>query len=351
MVPGQLRKVETVFVVSDLQILGISSVKSETDEWLITPCVRCKRAIPCSQHHDGSTEKRLAVRLTLADDNSQCTVMLYHELLLKAAALMEVTLPEPLADSKDLRTTLRDMFRYAQWIFQQSLELECRDIRPCLRLQLTVALMIPPDRQLNLPHCRLNNGCPVAPLSRVTADAHLGLVSVGKVDANFLRALVCFNNVKLPDEEAVQQDNSATSAMRVKRSFDCLLSKADTSLFRVKLRMAGPASVVNWMLQGRTGEIHQVVLAQTEQIGEWSVQWQVPVEAAAKDTVMNYFDQLATAELAVDEPLTFEPKWMPVKRLHFVRDSMPEEARSSKAWLNTLPASSEVAATQSDEAM
>ena len=30
---------------------------------------------------------------------------------------------------------------------------------------------------------------------------------------------------------------------------------------------------------------------------------------------------------------------------------MPEEARSSKAWLNTLPASSEVAATQCDEEM
>ena len=94
-VPGQLRKVETVFVVSDLQILGISSVKSETDEWLITSCVRCKRASPCAQHPDGSTEKRLAVRLTLADGNSQCSVMLYHELLLKAAVLMEITLPEP----------------------------------------------------------------------------------------------------------------------------------------------------------------------------------------------------------------------------------------------------------------
>jgi len=111
--------------------------------------------------------------------------------------------------------------------------------------------------------------------------------------------------------------------------------------------MAGPASIVNWMLQGRTGEIH-LVLAQTEKIGEWSVLWQVPVDAAAKDTVVNYFHQLATAELAADEPLTFEPKWTPVKRLHFV---MPEEARSSKAWLNTLPAPSEGSASQCDEAM
>ena len=174
---------------------------------------------------------------------------------------------------------------------------------------------------------------------------------MGKVDANFLRALVCFNNVKLPDDEALQQDNTATSAMRVKRSFDCLLSKTDTSPFQVKLRMAGPASVVNWLLQGRTGEIHQVVLAQTEHIEEWSVLWHVPVDAAAKDTVTAYFDRLATAELTVDDPLMFESKWTPVKRLHVVRDSMPEEARSSTAWTNTLPASSEVAATGLDEPM
>ena len=54
-----------------------------------------------------------------------------------------------------------------------------------------------------------------------------------------------------------------------------------------------PASVVNWLLQGRTGEIHQVVLAQTEHIEEWSVLWHVPVDAAAKDSVTAYFDRLA----------------------------------------------------------
>ena len=48
--------------------------------------------------------------------------------------------------------------------------------------------------------------------------------------------------------------------------------------------------------------------------------WQVPVDAAAKDTVTNHG-----------------------------KYSMPEEARSSTVWMNTLPASSEVAATQCDE--
>ena len=115
--------------------------------------------------------------------------------------------------------------------------------------------------------------------------------------------------------------------------------------------MAGPASVISSMLQGRTGEIHQVVLAQTEHIGEWSIFWHAPVAAAAKDTVTTYFDRLATAELTIDEFLTFESKRTPLKRLNVVRNSMPEEVRSSTAWMKTLPASSEVAVTELDEPM
>ena len=70
---------------------------------------------------------------------------------------------------------------------------------------------------------------------------------MGKIDANFIRVLVKFNAVKLPDEEALQQNNSATI-------FECLLSRGSEP-FQVKLRAAGPASVVNWMLQGREGEV------------------------------------------------------------------------------------------------
>ena len=159
--------------------------------------------------------------------------MLYHDLLFKVAATMDVSLQEPLKDTKELRESLVDMFRNAQWTcrftfkendFQNSLELECRHIRPCLRLLPTVVLAEPAEEEQRLPSCRLHNGCPVAPLQKTRVDLHLGLVSVGCMDAPFLRGLVRFNQVKLPDDEALQQDNSATSAMRVKRSFDCLLS-------------------------------------------------------------------------------------------------------------------------------
>ena len=50
-VPGQLRKLETVFEVVGLQVLGISSVKTDADLWLIDSCVKCKKAAPCEAEH------------------------------------------------------------------------------------------------------------------------------------------------------------------------------------------------------------------------------------------------------------------------------------------------------------
>eukprot|EP00435_Cladocopium_sp_Y103_P068878 s19_g32.t1 len=46
-VPGQLRKLETVFEVVGLQVLGLASVKADTDQWLIDSCTKCKKAAPC----------------------------------------------------------------------------------------------------------------------------------------------------------------------------------------------------------------------------------------------------------------------------------------------------------------
>ena len=46
-VPGMVRKVDTVFEVVGLQAMGINSVRSETDEWLLVSCSTCKRVAPC----------------------------------------------------------------------------------------------------------------------------------------------------------------------------------------------------------------------------------------------------------------------------------------------------------------
>jgi hypothetical protein len=158
-------------------------------------------------------------------------------------------------------------------------------------------------------------------------DVQLGLICIGDVEASFVRALVSFNDVTLPDDEALQQDNTAVSAMRVKRSVDCLLSgTAETSVtHRAKLRSAGPASVVNWMLRGRAGEAHLVVLAHTEEEGEWSVLWHVPVDAHRVEGATRFLMQLYQSEVSAPQTITYESTWTPMKRLAVVVEQTPEE--------------------------
>ena len=66
-VPGQRRKLETVFEVVGLQVLGISSVKSDTDQWLIDSCVKCKKAARCEAKCMFTYSHTCARVLTLPD--------------------------------------------------------------------------------------------------------------------------------------------------------------------------------------------------------------------------------------------------------------------------------------------
>ena len=231
----------------------------------------------CEAHPTDGTEKRFALRLTLVDCNCQCTVVLYHELVLRAAAGMDWVLPDSVADTPAFRFQLCDLFRNAQWLcrftfhendYQQTLELECRHLQPCLRAIGATIDVKPGVLQRKVLHCQLNTGCPVAPLNMLKVDVQLGLISVGEVEASFVRALVAFNDVQLADEEALQQDNTTISAMRVKRSVDCLLSAAADAavLHQAKLRSAGPASI--WLFWPRR---------MNQKSG--SVLWHVPVHA------------------------------------------------------------------------
>ena len=86
----------------------------------------------CEAHPTDGTEKRFALRLTLTDCNCQCTVVLYHELVLRAAANMDCTLSDMVHDTPAVRLQLRELFRGAQWLcrftfrendYQKTLEL------------------------------------------------------------------------------------------------------------------------------------------------------------------------------------------------------------------------------------
>ena len=92
-------------------------------------------------HATAPTERRLALRPTVADSNAQCSLMIYHEGILAVAKLLNVELTTSLQDTRTLRTQLRDMFRSAQWTcrftfrgneYQEVLELDLRHLEPCL---------------------------------------------------------------------------------------------------------------------------------------------------------------------------------------------------------------------------
>ena len=142
-----------------------------------------------------------------------------------------------------------------------------------------------------------------------------------------MRALVAFNDVQLADEEALQQDNTTISAVRVKRSVDCLLSAAADAavLHQAKLRSAGPASAVNWMLRGRGGEAHLVVLAHTDASEEWSVLWHVPVHADRVAEATEFLMQLYQSEVRAPQTITYDQAWTPMKRLASVIEQVSEE--------------------------
>ena len=123
------------------------------------------------------------------------------------------------------------------------------------------------------------------------------------MEASFVRCLVAFIDVQLPDDEALQQDNTPTSAMRVKRSVDWAATGEPS---RVQLRSAGPASAVAWMLRGHAGEVPFVLLAHTSDDGEWSVLWHVPVEAHRVEGGKNFMMRIYQSEVKTPQTLTYD---------------------------------------------
>ena len=272
-------------------------------------------------------------------------MVVYHDALLSTAKQLSVALGEPLQDTAAFRITIRDMFRSAQWLcrftfrdneYQEVMELDLRYMEPCLVAGGAFVPDCSEKLQRKVPHHHLRAGCPVVALRGVTEEKDLGMCAFGHIDANTLRALVAFNDVYLADDEALQQDPNTASAIRVKRSVDCVLSETaegTEAVHRVKLRCAGPASAVNWMLRAQPGQVFQVVLGQTESLGEYSVLWHVPVAAERVPAVTSFWKHISITE-SQEEGFEFDKDWStPLKRLRGMRDGLPQEERDSAAWL------------------
>ena len=185
----------------------------------------------------------MAVRVAFADSDCQCSMLLYHDLLTAVLQNKNQPLPDPLADTTEVRTALRDVLRSTQWLckltfrendYQQVLELDCKHLEPFLEPQKPVEDFA---RFMQvLPRCALGKGCPVASLDVLNVDNELGILRAGQLDASAARVLIAFN-------EALQQDPQSASAMRVKRSFDCLLAPLE-----------GEVTVRAWLKRGQRAQ-------------------------------------------------------------------------------------------------
>ena len=91
------------------------------------------------------------------------------------------------------------------------------------------------------------------------------------------------------------------------------------------------ASAVAWMLRGRAGEAHFVVLAHTSDDGEWSVLWHVPVEARGVEGVKHFMLQIYLTEVKTPQTLTYDQAWTPMKRLASFMDQAPGEEELAEA--------------------
>ena len=263
-------------------------------------------------------------------------MVLYHETI--DANLQLQSDQMPVKDTPEFRLRVLQGFQGALWSakvtfrendYQQILELECRHLEAFLPFGTKC-----PDLSshfLKLPRCSIGGGCPIAPLRDLAVDVDLGNLSVHNIDAFSVRALIAFNEVQLPDEESLQQDPKSTSAMRVKRSVDCCLSGSSDGPFRSKIRAAGPASAVNWILRARPGEARQVVIMQTDVENEWSVLWHVEICQDALPAVKAYYTFLSQAQQE-SAALKFESEMTPAKRVRVLRDNMPTPSKSNVAW-------------------
>ncbi|CAJ1345375.1 unnamed protein product, partial [Effrenium voratum] len=216
--------------------------------------------------------------------------------------------------------------------YQQILELECRHLVPFLPFSAECPDLSP--YLLELPRCSLGGGCSVAALRNLRADSDLGFLSIHEIDASSPRALIVFNDVQLPDEESLQQDPQSALAMRVKRSVDCFFSTPDSTTgtpFCSKIRAAGPASAVNWILRARPAEVHQAVIMQADAGNEWSVLWHAEVQQVAVPAVKAYYSHVCSRQGA-GAALSFESEWTPFKRVRVLRECMPSASKNSSAW-------------------
>ena len=248
---------------------------------------------------------------------------------------MGAALPEGVQDTQPVRAQLRDLFRTAQWLcrftfrendYQQTLELECRHLTPCLRASRAEAVVAPEALNRKVSHCQMN-GCPVAPLATLQVDAQLGLISVDDVEASFVRCLVAFNDEQpRRGSSAAGQHVHLGNAHQALRGLPIVCPGCHRRAEPGEAALRWPCIGGGMAAVGQVGEAHFVVLTHTSNAGGWSVLWHVPVEAHRVQGVKNFMLRIYESEVKSLQTPTYDQAWTPMKRLASVMETAPEDA-------------------------
>jgi hypothetical protein len=324
-VPGQMRKLANVYFIHNLQIMGISAVRQDSDAWFIHSCETCKRQIPCEQHQDARGENRWLLKLQVADAHVKQEFILYHDQMQEALPDLSSGLDSNIHAGDvqaDYKIKIVQAMRSRPWSmkttfreneYSMSNELECRLLVPTVTDGGEVLDCCP---TAPLPSVAVGTGCPMASPAAITYDKELGIMKVNTdICASSVRMFLRVSKEDLADDEACEQDPNS-SGMRIKRLVNCALT--DDAETKAVLSVAGPPSAVNWLTRALPGALFFVVVMRSSVDDSFIANWHASISEAQAGPILAF----AKAQYGLQQgrALDFQEASTPTKRVKAIEE-------------------------------
>ena len=324
-VPGQVRKLGNVYFAHNLQIMGISACRQDSDAWYIHSCETCKRQMPCDQHKDAKGENRWLLKIQVADGHVKHEFVAYHDQIQAALPELSAALDSSIQGNDvlpELKMKILQAMRSQPWsakfIFREneysnSNELDCRLMVPTVTTSGEVLECCPTTA---LPIVAHGTGCPLASPAKITYDKELGIMKVDNtICAPSVRMFVRVSNEDLKDEEAVQQDPHSPG-LRIKRLVCCGLTEDTTK--KTVLTVAGPPSAVNWLSRAAANSMFCIVAMSSGVDDCFIVNWHASITGPHADKVLGFAK--AQYRLQQGHVLDFTDAPTPTKRVKAIEE-------------------------------
>ena len=328
LVPGQPRKIEGVWEIHSVTVLGLIHVLAGGG-CVMRCCSQCKIQVEadqhCNQHPDVDVEMRWIAKLHIADDTGAGEAMIYHEALTDSGlvpldAVTPITSTTLLAIDRKLRSmpwSLRLVFRLYEG--QQQNFLEVKILRPTISgegILSTCAARPFVELRPSSP------GCPFAACKDVLYDTVLHRTNVRDKEVVAVRLWVRFLEPSDEEETAI---SDGSRGLRVRRNVRCMVNAQSATTYC--LMQSGLSSAVQWLLQA-AGESAWLVLATLKEEGNAFVcSGHYNVSALQAGMLLDYVRSAVAREHGPVLRLTATDT--PLKRQRMIEEEMPTECTSS----------------------